>query len=323
MTTFFLDLWHDLREKRLWPVAVGLLAAIVAVPVVLFKPASDAVPEAIAPPKANTADTLPVVAVEAGPIQGSRLEAFSEKNPFRPMKDLAKSAAGGSSNAPTTASTAGSGSTSGSAKGKTSTASSSKASTPGGGSTSSNSGGSGGSPATPSSGGGTPATPSAQWFHYTANFTFGEPGSPKKFKSASSFTLLPDDKKASIMFVGVTDDGKSAVFFISDPGFQAEGEGKCNATGAACRYVTLKLSDTSNEENFTALDGSVSYDLQLTGIQREAVNSSKATATPKASTKPEAGLNAMGSGVSTTTQTSESLLPDLLASGPGVLRVGG
>ena len=28
MTTFFLDLWHDLREKRLWPVAAGLAVAI-------------------------------------------------------------------------------------------------------------------------------------------------------------------------------------------------------------------------------------------------------------------------------------------------------
>ena len=28
MNAFFLDLWHDLKQKRLWPVAVALLAAI-------------------------------------------------------------------------------------------------------------------------------------------------------------------------------------------------------------------------------------------------------------------------------------------------------
>ena len=41
MKAFALDLWHDLREKRLWPVAVLLLAALVAVPVLLAKPADD------------------------------------------------------------------------------------------------------------------------------------------------------------------------------------------------------------------------------------------------------------------------------------------
>src|SRR6187551_434370 len=95
MTTFFVDLWHDLREKRLWPVAVGLLAAIVAVPVILFKPASDAAPPTTVTPKTGAADTLPVVAVESGPPVGSKLEAFDEKNPFKPMKDLATEDAGG------------------------------------------------------------------------------------------------------------------------------------------------------------------------------------------------------------------------------------
>ena len=43
MKIFLLDLWHDLKEKRLWPVAVVLLAALVAVPVLLAKPAIGAV----------------------------------------------------------------------------------------------------------------------------------------------------------------------------------------------------------------------------------------------------------------------------------------
>src|SRR5215210_6611943 len=90
MTTSFIDLWHDLREKRLWPVAVGLLAAIVAVPAILFKPASDAAPDTAVAPRTPSGQTLPVVAVESGPTKGSKLEAFSAKNPFKPMKDLAK-----------------------------------------------------------------------------------------------------------------------------------------------------------------------------------------------------------------------------------------
>ena len=40
MKIFLLDLWQDLKEKRLWPVAVVLLVALVAVPVLLAKPSS-------------------------------------------------------------------------------------------------------------------------------------------------------------------------------------------------------------------------------------------------------------------------------------------
>ncbi len=41
MKIFLLDLWQDLREKRLAPVAVVLLLGLVAVPVLLAKPAED------------------------------------------------------------------------------------------------------------------------------------------------------------------------------------------------------------------------------------------------------------------------------------------
>ena len=37
MKVFFLDLWQDLREKRLWPVALVLLLGLAAVPVLLAK----------------------------------------------------------------------------------------------------------------------------------------------------------------------------------------------------------------------------------------------------------------------------------------------
>lgn len=329
MTMFFLDLWHDLREKRLWPVAVGLLAAIIAIPAVLFKPASDAAPRVVAVPKTNAAETLPVVAVDAGPTVGSRLEAFNAKNPFKPMKDLAKEAAasgppsGPSDSSSSTARAGGGGSTDGG-----SLPSSLGAGAPSGGSD-----GSGASPSpstTPSS---TPAPPptkttkTTEWFHYTADFTFGEAGSGTTFESAPSFTLLPDKAKAQVMFVGVTDDGESAVFFIADPAFTATGEGKCNAEGDACRYVALKIGESSDEETFSAVDGSVSYDLQLKSIQREKLSSTpKAAAdTTDPSPKETAGLEASGDGVSMTTQTvaqsSKSLLPDLMVGGPGVLRV--
>ena len=48
MKIFLLDLWHDLRQKRLAPVAVVLLLALVAVPVLLAKPAKSPGPAPVA-----------------------------------------------------------------------------------------------------------------------------------------------------------------------------------------------------------------------------------------------------------------------------------
>ena len=84
MTTFLLDIWHDLREKRLWPVAIGLLVATIVVPVVLTKPTSGA-PPADAPATDTTA-ALPVVSLDEGTVDGSRLDVFDIKDPFAPRE---------------------------------------------------------------------------------------------------------------------------------------------------------------------------------------------------------------------------------------------
>ncbi|MEA2468056.1 MAG: hypothetical protein QOJ57_2182, partial [Thermoleophilaceae bacterium] len=151
------------------------------------------------------------------------------------------------------------------------------------------------------------------------DFSFGEPGSPKTFKNVGSFTLLPDEKTPAIVFIGIDGDHKSAMFFISDPGFLAEGEGKCNASGADCRFVTLKLSDSSDEETFTSTDGSVSYDLQLLKINREELGTGTAP-DPAANPKSAKGIGATGAGVATATGTAQSVLPAMFANGPGVAR---
>jgi hypothetical protein len=311
MTTFFIDLWQDLRDKRLWPVAVGLLAAIVAVPVILFKPASDAAPPATAAPKTGGAETLPVVSVDSGPTQGSRLEAFTTKNPFKPMKDLAKADTGGSSAAADGSAPSGSGSSTGSGLGGGSTT---------GGSTGS-SGGSTGSSGGSSPGSSTPSTPSVKWFHYTANFSFGEPGKAKKFENVSNFTLLPDESTPSIVFLGIDGDNKTAMFFVSDPGFVAQGEGECNAKGAKCSFVALKLSDSSDEETFTAADGSISYDLKLTGINREEVGTSKSGDPQPAPGKSGKTFTATGAGVAAATETTQAVVPEMFAAVPALARV--
>ena len=96
MNVFFLDLWHDLKEKRLWPVAAALLIGLVAVPVLLAKPAGTAsapapVPHAASPDREEALKQLAQVKLgnqEVG--DGSTLGVFDVDNPFKPPKGAIK-----------------------------------------------------------------------------------------------------------------------------------------------------------------------------------------------------------------------------------------
>jgi hypothetical protein len=303
MTTFMLDLWHDLREKRLWPVAVGLLAAIAAIPIVLFKPVDDA-PPAPAPTTDTAArETLPVVSVESGPTSGSNLATFDEKNPFKPMKDLKKENEAAA--ADDGAGSAGGTSVAGGSDGGSSAGS--------GGSSGGSTGSTGGSPST---GGGStppgvdPSGPRVQWFRYTADFEFGEPGKEAKFEAASTFTLLPDENAPAVVFMGVSDDHKHAAFFIADEGFEADGEGKCDKSGS-CRFVTLSLKDTGDEMTFSSRDGQLTYNLKLLDIDRKNLSTGDSTSDTSGdpAEKRGKGLAATGEGVAGAVTGAGSLVP--------------
>jgi hypothetical protein len=298
--TFFLDLWQDLREKRLWPVAVGLLAAAIAIPLVMLKPASQGTPAPVVATPAPKADTLPAVEVDASPTHGSKLETFSQRDPFKPLSDLKKADSTGSTSS-------GSGS-----KASDPTVSSADSSTsPGGSSPSSSSPGDLPSPVTsPSSPDSTTTTTAPlKWFRYTADISFGQAGDLKTLKGATDFTLLPDAKTATVVFMGVTNDAKSALFFIADPAFTPSGEGECNDK-KDCRFVKLALDDKKDEETFTSLDGTVVYKLKLLKLNREYMSPDEAQGdTSDSNAGSKLGKDAGGS---TIADASQAVLPRLL-----------
>src|SRR5918997_2339976 len=96
MKIFLLDLWHDLQEKRLWPVAAVLLAGLVAVPVLLAKPAGNPSPPATASeplPKPAKDQMAALARVQLGEEQGNRgstLGVFDPADPFKPPKKYTK-----------------------------------------------------------------------------------------------------------------------------------------------------------------------------------------------------------------------------------------
>jgi hypothetical protein len=255
---FFLDLWHDLREKRLWPVAVGLLAAAVAIPLIMLKPAADPAPP-VPIASGGEPETLPAVSVDSSPMRGSKLETFSERNPFKPLADLEKeetTAAGGSAS--------GSSSGGGSADDGSLGLDIDGGSLSGGSPSSDGSGGGSTTPSTPD----TPSEPEVQWYRYAVDLKFGAPDSMKTQKGVARLAGLPDDENPAVIFMGVSDDERRALFLVVDSELTADGEGECNDADD-CKMIALGVGDSNDEATFTSADGSTQYDLQLLRIRRE------------------------------------------------------
>jgi hypothetical protein len=316
---FFLDLWHDLREKRLWPVAVGLLAAAIAIPVVLLKPADTPTSTPVAVADAGEPETLPAVSVDTGPTNGSKLETFSKRDPFKPLKDLEKEPAtdDGSSK-----SGDGSGD-GGSAGGSDPLAGGLGGGTDTGGSSSGGSSDGGTSLATPTS----PSNQPQRWYRYAVDVKFGEPTQQKTVKGVPRLGALPDDENPTVIFMGVTDSGDTAVFLVIDESLAADGEGRCRDDD--CRLVELGLGDGADEESFTSDDGSVQYDLQLLNIKREQMDAPDSSSKETGSTDstdgddPESAgksVQAMA-GTAVAAAAHPTVLPLLLA-GPDVAVAG-
>jgi hypothetical protein len=278
MTTFLLDLWQDLRAKRLWPVAVVLLAATVAVPVMLFKPASSTPPPTTAA-TASKDGKLPSVTLDASSVSGSHLDVFKQKNPFTALDDPIK-----------VADAAGAGSPIGDSIGKA--AAGGDSSPAGGASTGTGVGGGG---ITPPGGSGQPAPkgpdghpiePGVHYFTYTADVLFGARGHTQAYDGLSELDLLPDGKSPVVAFMGVR-SGKTAMFFIADPAFRADGEGSCSPSPDNCMFLSLKKDEDHNEETLSAQNGQVEFVLTLTGLHVKTLSEDKAVGdtTPAKSSK--------------------------------------
>jgi hypothetical protein len=281
MTSLFLDLIQDLREKRLWPVAVALLAATAAVPLLLLQPAhsqSDATPTAASN---SSAEGLPVVNVSNGSGGQSKLDEFSAKNPFKPMAQLKTG-----TQSPSTSSSGG-GATGGSGGAGGSTA---------GGSGASGGGASGGSP----SGGSGSADTGRKYYAFRVNVRFGPRGHEKTYKDIKQLGMLPDDKSPVIVFMGMSSDFKTAIFMIDSSKYNADGEGKCRPSASNCAFVALNLHETGNEETLATPDGSSEYTLKLTKITRvfltpeEAKGDSQDQNAPKGKAKAKTARNTGG-----------------------------
>jgi hypothetical protein len=300
MNSFLLDLWHDLREKRLWPVAALLIVGIATVPIVMLQKGAPA-PAAPANTQAQpAADKLPTVTLDQiATTAPSSLSEFkqSQRNPFKPLKDLPKVA-----KTPKASSAGGSSSDSVSGSSGTGSGSTSSGSGSGSGTGSGSTGGTG-------SGAGSYVGPKTTYYSYRADVRFGAPDAEKTMKQLPTFTLLGDDKDPAVMFMGITDDRKSAVFTVDTARYEANGEHECKPSADRCEFIYLTADEASNETTITSLDGLKTYNLKVLGIKRVVLDKNAVENVPTENAAPAA----KDSGKPTTVDPAPRSLFDILA----------
>ena len=244
---FLTDVYRDLRDRHLLLPVAGLIVALIAVPVLLRKPAEPtaAVPAATAPAAASRAVTSAVLVDDNVSVRNyrKRLAKLKSKNPFDQHFGLDQSGGGssgdggGGSTAPadSTAAPADSGSTASTPPADTG---STGGDSTGGGSTGGGSTGSGGD-----SGSSTPSEPEIHFFAGRVDVTVGPLGKGKEYDNVKYLTFLPNDKAPLAAFVGLTGSGRSerAVFALSGLAEVSGGDGTCAPHKPdPCEFLTLK-----------------------------------------------------------------------------------
>lgn len=253
-------IWQDLRAKRLWPVALGLLVALVAVPVLLTKsaPPSAAHPPApvLPPPVAG----LPAVTQRL--VSGAELER-SRRDPFSPQKGAQPttsspttssfpstgtppSVAGGTGNAVTMGGTVtaappaplgGSTTTAGSNPSGSSPASGGDGS---GGSGSSDNGSPGNGSGGNGSGGHTPPPTglSARQSYAVKLAITNSSGGINTVDPLQRLSVLPSLQHPLMVELGVLEGGDQVLFAL-EPGTVVSGPGQCIPGPINCQIVAL------------------------------------------------------------------------------------
>jgi hypothetical protein len=264
---------RQLAQRRLWPVAILLVAALAAVPMMLAKD-----PEPTVAPPAPAADktdgdlaTEPIVSLaEAGTSSKRRRVLGAAKNPFRvdPPKDEEapvgeQPEAADSAPAEKTPSESGSGGTDPVAPPAE-------------------------LPTAP-----TPVEPDApapkkQYERNELTVRFGGGDDDAKRQSVKRLEPLPSAELPVLIYVGVRDGGKVAEFLL-DAGVTAIGDGECFPSADACETIRLREGETEfldvKDEAGTVVE---QYQLDLVEIHNgSGAKASKAKAAKAKSSRSE------------------------------------
>jgi hypothetical protein len=286
-TDFLLDIWADLKAKRLAPVAIGLALALVAMPALMLKggdaPSASPLPM-VAAPAASGGEAQVELADELAE-GGSKLDSYKAHDPFsgaiKPGGD--NSGVSGTATAPSDATAADAGGDlaaiigAGSPSGPPDSVPGLGSPDYGGGLT---------------TGGDTPPAvtrPRRTSFTYELDVKFGQTGHEKRYRHLSRMSVLPNAKTPALMFMGIPVDAKSAIFFVH-PALSHAGEGTCMPSQTECTFLEL----TVGRDHFLSVKD-YEFHLHLYGIKKVKLDDA-ATGTRRTTGSRRSGRDA-GEGV--------------------------
>jgi hypothetical protein len=250
MMNMLKNLYADLDEKRLLPVAALLLIALVAVPVVLAKPAGESSP---ATPSTQNAllgkesaallgETKAIVILGSDGGFRKHVDRLERKDPF---VQQAKPTGGTTGAEGATVGTTG-------ASGTTTTPTNT------------------GSTTTPSGG-----TESAKLYQWAAKVKFGQIGKTKS-QTLTPGEFVPSEQNPVLLFVGADEPGKKAQFLVSAEA-TSRGDGTCVPSESNCQIVQMRKDDVQFFEVALSADTVITYELDLDQIElKEVKNASSA-----------------------------------------------
>jgi hypothetical protein len=291
MSNLLNSLKSDLLDRRLLPFLLllgAVLAAAVAYAVLSGSSGTTAAPSAAATPAGRSTSgpgsTLAVSQAAADPhaavaetTEGSHYQHHSgAHDPFKPLVSAkapgAKSASTGSS------STTGS-----STSGSTPTTSSGSA-TGGGGTT----------PTTPTEP--APTKPAKPVHVYIVDVLFGlAPTTPGQLSQLTPYAdlkrlePLPSASDPRILFAGVSDTGKGAVFALAGEAI-LKGEGACLPSATQCEAIDLAVGKTEELEYLEASGQTVAYELKIVSISEHQASAATAARLSRRDRKGQALL---------------------------------
>jgi hypothetical protein len=267
------NIWRALVQRRLWPVAIALVAGLAAVPMLLSKDPEPAPGPPPAPAAVTADDELaaqPIVAPASAEATTKRKRVLgTRKNPFavekaKPQKKTTDKA----SDAVVTRTHTGGDDRKDTGGSGSDTPSSGDATTPS-------------APAAPSPPVApvAPAEPEPKPKEYafqelTVRFGAGDEGATRR--SVKRREALPSAEQPVLIYLGVLKDGKTAEFLV-DHGVTPVGDGECRPTPEQCETIRLRAGETQFFD-ITDETGNVvaQYQLDLVKIHRAGASGARA-----------------------------------------------
>ena len=258
---FLSDVYRDLRDRHLLLPAIGLVIALLAVPMLLKTTSESTVTPPAPTADADSAATIPaVLAASEVSVRDyrQRLEDLKSKNPFKQQfADTPSDEAASSGGTGTAGDALGPAALSG---GTTATGSDTVLSLPG---VPTNEDASG----QPSNGDVEVVT---QLYTRRIDVAVGVQGDLHNRKNVKPLTILPNAAAPVLAFLGTDEAGKRAAFVVSSDVASVGGDGACVPSPSNCLYITLEKGESATLD-YTP-DGQT-YELRLQAIRNVKIKS--------------------------------------------------